>query len=138
MVRHGARVHEKKVADKDSPLTPAGKKQAAELTELLHNRGIHCNVFLSSNYAHALETPGILAERSPGAPIRDLCAFTPHSGRETLKEIVAEIDRAGLNRSKLGVIAFVGHERPDWPTLCAADFGDHPAIGKLRSRRYIG
>jgi phosphohistidine phosphatase SixA len=119
LARHGARVHKKDVADPHSPLTAAGEKQAAELAELLDNRGIHCSVFLSSNYAHALQTARILADRNPGAAIHELCAFTPHSARETLEEMVTETSRARLDLSKLDVITFVGHE---------------PRIGQLYAR----
>ena len=118
LVRHGARDHGQ-AADERSGLTELGKRQASELAESLRNLQIQCRLIVSSNYAHALETAEILKRFNPGAIVYEFCAFTPHSGRETLEEIVAEAQRNGLDLSTAGVVAFVGHE---------------PRIGQLYAR----
>lgn len=116
LVRHGERVPADGAGDHAAPLKPSGRAQAAALAGALACAGLGADLFVTSRYAHAIETADILAaeqarrEGGDTARVVAVPAFTPHSPTETLEQILADVRGQAQDPARVSRLAFVGHE----------------------------
>jgi len=111
LIRHASRVQKPELGqDKDLPLTSGGRKEALNLAEQLATHGLKPAVYLTSRYAHAVETADLLRDQVSGTPPRvvPLAMLTPHE-EYTLEGIIREAQQHGCDLDKIDQIGIVLH-----------------------------
>jgi phosphohistidine phosphatase SixA len=115
LIRHGARDRESGsgLPDHEQPLSPQGRQEIEKLVQDLTARKLRPTLYLTSRYAHAVETARLLCEGLKGdaSSVVELDALTPNlGGHGCFAEIKAEADKRGCNLRDHPVVAIVAHQ----------------------------
>jgi phosphohistidine phosphatase SixA len=111
LVRHGRKAKDRPLPDQDLPLSNEGANEVRELGVELIRMGARPGVYLSSAFAHAIETAQVLAKAIAGDPkprVIPLSALTPGNAY-TFGLIVREARAAGISLEEHGSVAIVLH-----------------------------
>jgi phosphohistidine phosphatase SixA len=110
LIRHAPR--DKEIDDATSPLSSDGVLQAKRLGAALSERGLIPTVFLSSAWAHAIQTATIIREviSAPQAVVVPVDPLTPHTATEARLPYLELAASTSVDLSTLACFACVGHE----------------------------
>jgi phosphohistidine phosphatase SixA len=113
LIRHGERVRERNVPDKDCPLSETGRCEAMQLREAFTPLNLNPQVYLTSTHLHAQEMGNLLAKEydaRPAVQVMGLTALTPIKPPGNIEQIATEALQVGYDLGQLEEVAIVGHE----------------------------
>jgi phosphohistidine phosphatase SixA len=113
LIRHAQRVRDPlAVDDCNMPLTSTGRRQAKALANKLSAAGFKPTLYLTSRYAHAIETANTIVgsgkEKTQLLPVAPLRTLTPHE-EYTFDAIVQEAADRGYDLRKFQEVGVVLH-----------------------------
>jgi|SRR5271165_732801 len=112
LVRHAKKARDlPEVDDRNLPLSKEGVMEVQGLAEEFAKKGLRPNLYLSSRYAHAIETARLLAEHLGGGSVAEVVpidALTPHYPY-TFSLIVREAAELGFGLGSLNTVGMALH-----------------------------
>jgi phosphohistidine phosphatase SixA len=112
LVRHGRKARDlPDVSDKDLPLSDQGITEVRSLAVELAQKRLRPSLYLSSRYAHAIETARLLAVELGGDSVAEVVpvdALTPHNPY-TFGLVVQEAAKLGFNLHHEDTVGMVLH-----------------------------